>query len=282
MRKKKRQIRRITIKDLSRWLGILTFISVLTPVSSTIGADDPRARKIMEKVDARDDGDNQRAEMKMVLIDKKDYQRVRRIQTYTKDKGEDTQRLMFFEHPADVKDTGFLTYDYDDPDKDDDQWLYLPALRKTKRIASSDKSGSFMGSDLTYSDMTSRDLEDYDFTIKKEVVVYGQQTWLIESIPRSREVVEETGYTKSYLFVRQDNYYVVRAVHWVRDGGYLKYVDTKKLELIDGIWVGTEMHVTKKKGKKKVHKTILTFSNVRFNQDLTEDLFTIRRLEKGL
>ena len=271
-----------TKKHMMKVVLLIVPVLIMALVNGAVAADDPIARAIMEKVDARDDGDNQRAEMKMVLIDKKDYQRVRRIQTYTKDKGEDTQRLMFFEHPADVKDTGFLTYDYDDPDKDDDQWLYLPALRKTKRIASSDKSGSFMGSDLTYSDMTSRDLEDYDFTIKKEVVVYGQQTWLIESIPRSREVVEETGYTKSYLFVRQDNYYVVRAVHWVRDGGYLKYVDTKKLELIDGIWVGTEMHVTKKKGKKKVHKTILTFSNVRFNQDLTEDLFTIRRLEKGL
>ena len=262
--------------------AILVVILTLFIFTPGVFADDPKARAIMEKVDARDDGDNQTSNMEMILIDKKGKKRVRKISTFMKDKGKDMLRLMFFQHPADVKDTGFLTYDYDDPDKDDDQWLYLPALRKTKRIASSDKSASFMGSDLTYSDMTSRNLEDYDFTLKKEMDVKGVKTWLIESIPRSKDVIKETGYTKSLIFVRQDNYYVVRAVHWVRDGGYLKYLDVKKLDLIDGIWVGTEMHVTKKKGGKTVHKTILKLNNVKFNQELSEELFTIRRLEKGL
>ena len=75
---------------------------------------------------------------------------------------------------------------------------------------------------------------------------------------------------------------VVRAIHWVKDGGYLKYVDMRKLEQIDGIWVAVDTLVTKKKGKTAVHKTILTLENVRFNQDLEFDLFTIRRMEKGL
>ncbi len=245
-------------------------------------ADDPEARAIMEKVDARDDGDNQTSEMEMILIDKNNKQRIRKIASYSKDKGDDTLRLMFFQKPADVKDTAFLTYDYDDPDKDDDQWLYLPALRKTKRIASSDKSGSFMGSDLNYSDMTDRNLEDYGFTLKKEMEVNGVKTWLIESVPRTKKVVKETGYKKSLLFVRQDNYFVIRAVNWVKDGGYLKYMDVKKLDLIEGIWVATEMHITKKKGKIFAHKTILKFENVKFNQKLDEDMFTIRRMEKGL
>jgi hypothetical protein len=239
----------------------------------------------MEKVDARDDGDNQVSDMEMILIDKKGKERIRRIRTFSKDKGEDTLKLMFFQHPADVKDTGFLTYDYDDPDRDDDQWLYLPALRKTKRIASSDKSGSFMGSDLNYSDMTSRDLEDYNYTFyekNKEMDVKGFKTWVIWSIPRTKDVIDETGYEKSLLFVRQDNDFVIRAVNWVHDGGYLKYMDVRKLEKIDGIWVATEMHITKKKGKQTAHKTILKLNNVKFNQDLNFELFTVRRMEKGL
>jgi hypothetical protein len=264
---------------------LMMFISLVSvwlwPVANAL-ADDPRAREIMEKVDARDDGDNQTANMEMILIDKHGNQRVRNIATFSKDKGADELRLMFFEHPADVKDTAFLTYDYDDPDKDDDQWLYLPALRKTKRIASSDKSGSFMGSDLNYSDMTDRNLEDYDFTLKKEMEVKGVKTWLIESIPRTKKVIRETGYEKSLIIVRQDNFFVIRAVNWVKDGGYLKYVDVKRLERIDEIWVATETHVTKKRDKKTVHKTILKFNNVRFNQDLDYEMFTIRRMEKGL
>ena len=261
-------------------LAVLILVAALTP---TLGwCDDPAARAIMEKVDARDDGDNQTSEMEMILIDKQDKKRVRRLGIFSKDKGEDTLRLMFFLEPADVKDTAFLTWDYDDPDKDDDQWLYLPALRKTKRIASSDKDGSFMGSDLNYSDMTDRNLEDYDFTLKKEMKVKGVDTWLIESIPRTKKVIEETGYEKSLIIVRRDNYFVIRAVHWVKDGGYLKYLDVKNLKLIDGIWVATEMHITKKKGKNFVHKTILKLNNVKFNQDLDYDMFTVRRMEKGL
>ena len=130
--------------------------------------------------------------------------------------------------------------------------------------------------------MTDRNLEDYDFTLIKEMDVRGSKTWVIESIPRNRKVIQETGYKKSLILVRQDNYVVVRAVHWVKEGGYLKYVDVKQLDLIDGIWVATEMHVTKKKGKHLAHKTILTWRNVKFNQDLKEDLFTVRRMEKGL
>ncbi|MBW1696903.1 MAG: outer membrane lipoprotein-sorting protein [Deltaproteobacteria bacterium] len=262
--------------------SIVISIFILQMSALPVFADDAMARKIMEKVDARDDGDNQIADMEMILIDKKGRQRVRKIRTFTKDKGEDTYRLMFFIHPADVKDTAFLTYDYDDPDRDDDQWLYLPALHKTKRIASSDKSRSFMGSDLTYSDMTSRELEDYDFFFKKEMEVKGEKTWLIESIPRSKKVIKETGYTKSLLWVRQDNFFVIRAINWVKDGGYLKYTDVRRLEVIDGIWVGTHMVITTKKGNHMVHRTILNWRNVRFNQNLDYDLFTVRRMEKGL
>ncbi len=139
-----------------------------------------------------------------------------------------------------------------------------------------------MGSDLNYSDITDRNLPDYDFTLKKEMAVNGINTWLIESIPRSKKVIRETGYKKSLIFVRQDNYVVIRAVHWEKDGGYLKYVDVKKLERIDDIWVASEMHVTKKKGKQLAHKTILKLNNIKFNQNLDDELFTVRRMEKGL
>lgn len=263
-------------------IALAASIIVLPDSLNKAHADDSKARDIMENVDARDDGDNQTADMEMVLIDKGGKKRFREIKTFSKDMQADTYRLMFFVSPADVKHTGFLTYDYDNPEKDDEQWLYLPALKKTKRIASSDKSGSFMGSDLNYSDMTSRNLEDYDFALKDELDVNGYPAWLIESIPRTKKTVKETGYSKSLLFVRQDNFYVIRAIHWVEDGGYLKYVDVKHLEQIDGIWMGTEMHVFKKKGNSVVHRTELRWKNIKFNQELEEELFTIRRLEKGL
>jgi hypothetical protein len=245
-------------------------------------ADEPFAREVMVKVDARDDGDRMTSNMEMLLIDKKGKQRVRELRRFVRDVGADTHSLLFFLRPSDVKDTGFLTYDYDDASRDDDQWLYLPALRKSKRIASSDKSGSFMGSDFSYSDMTARDLDEYDFKLLKEVKVAGHKVWLIQSTPRSEATIKETGYTKSVTFVRQDNYVVVRAIHWQKEGNKLKYQDIKKLELIDGIWFATETHMTTKKGKQTLHKTILKFTDVAFNQPMDESLFTVRSLEKGL
>ena len=245
-------------------------------------ADDPRARAIMEKVDAREDGDNMVADMKMLLIDKNQQTRERVIRTFSQDQGEDTYRLMFFTGPAAVKDTGFLTYDYDDPDKDDDQWLYLPALKKTKRIAAGDKTDSFMGSDFSYADMTQSELDNYNYTLLKEDAVDGHKVWIIEAVPRTQKVIDTYGYTKSVVFVRQDNHVIVRAVSWVADSGNLKYLDVKKLELINDIWVPTEMHMTTKRDKTTLHKTIMILENVKFNQPLDEDLFTVRRLERGL
>lgn len=241
----------------------------------------PSGREIMEKVDARDDGDRWRQDLEMTLIDKRGGERVRTLRAFGRDEGKDKYSIVFFLSPADVKDTAFLTYDYDDPAKDDDQWLYLPALKKTKRIAAQDKSGSFMGSDFTYADMTDRDLDSYDYRLLKEDTIDGIAVWQIEAVPRTQREVDETGYTKSLLFVRQDNDVIVRSVHWLRKGGQLKYYEVKQLEKIDGIWVPTTMTMTTKKGKDTIHKTVLRVHNVHFNQDLPADLFTLRRLELG-
>jgi len=221
-------------------------------------------QEIAQKVHDRDDGDNSTAKMKMILIDKNGKKRVRDLKTFTKDKGEDKLKLMFFLTPADVKNTAFLTYDYEDSNKDDDQWLYLPELQKVKRIASSDKSSSFMGSDFTYSDMTSRNVEDYTYKIMKEKKVGGHMTWQMLVTPKSKKTIEETGYTKSIVFVRQDNFVIVQALNYIKAGKKLKY------------------KMVTKKGKKTLHKTIFKFSDIKYNQDLEESLFTTRTLERGL
>lgn len=260
----------------------LLLVMFLAMLPWQLPADDAKARQIMEKVDARDDGDNRTADMEMILIDRHRNERMRKIRSMTKDQQQDTYRIMFFLEPADVNDTGFLTYDYDAADKDDDQWLYLPALRKSKRISNTDKSGSFMGSDFSYSDMTSRDLEDYDFELKKEMKVDNDKVWVIQSTPKSERIIEETGYKKSMAFVRQDNYVVIRAIHWLKKGKKMKYMKVKTLEKIDGIWTPTEIQMTTKIGKATQHKTILRFHNTKYNQALDDSLFTVRRLEKGL
>ena len=240
------------------------------------------AQELAQKVHDRDEGDNIKSNMQMILIDKSGKKRLRKLQTFTKDKGEDTLKMMFFLSPANVKNTAFLTYDYEDSSKDDDQWLYLPELKKVKRIASSDKSSSFMGSDFTYSDMTSRNVEDYTYKIMKEPTIKGHKTWQMLVTPKTEETIKETGNTKSIVFVRQDNFVVIQALNYVKAGKKLKYMLVKDLEKIDGIWTATEIQMITKKGKKTLHKTILKFSDIKYNQDLEESFFTTRSIQRGL
>ena len=244
-------------------------------------ADDPVAREIMQKVDDRDDGDNVRSTLEMILIDKRGHKRVRRLRSLRKEKGPDSYSLLFFLSPPDVQDTGFMTYDYDDPERDDDQWLYLPALKKTKRIASSGKSGAFMGSDISYADLTDRPLEYYDYKLLKEDRIGEYAVWVIEAVPNNEDEIKETGYTRVIQFIRQDNYVPIRAKIWLRRGGRKKYMEVKELAQIDGIWMTTLMTMTTKKGKKTEHKTILRTSDIEFDQPLEFDTFTVRGLEAG-
>lgn len=260
---------------------LVALVTPLVSVAPTFAADDPKAREIMTRVDEREDGDNQTSNLQMILIDKRGKERKRNLRSFAKDKGEDNFSMMFFLSPADVEDTGFLTYDYDDAERDDDQWLYLPALKKTKRIASSDKSGSFMGSDFSYADMTDRPLENYEYELIQESEVDGHPVWVIQSTPIDEDEIDETGYTKSIQFVRKDNDVVVQSKIWVKKGKRNKYLKVQELEQIDGIWIPTVMTMTTKKGKQTLHKTILRTSDIKFNQDLDFDSFSVRGLETG-
>ena len=236
--------------------GIFLAVLIVTLAFLWAGASsaaDLSAREIMQKVNDRDDGDDRVSDMEMILIDKRGQERVRKMRTFSKDKGTIEQSLMFFLSPADVRDTGFLTFDFDEPGKDDDQWLYLPALKKTKRIASGDKSGSFMGSDFSYSDMSKRNLDNYDYKLMKETEVKGHKVWQIESIPNTAEEIKETGYTKSVSFVRQDNFMVIRSVGWLKKGARLRYMEVHDLEQIDGIWVAPQISMKTTKGKATLH-----------------------------
>lgn len=139
-----------------------------------------------------------------------------------------------------------------------------------------------MGTDFTYADMTKRNINNYTYTLLKEDVVEGNKVWVIESVPANEKEREETGYSKSIAFVRQDNFVVVRGVSILQTGGKVKYMEIRKLEQVAGIWIGTETVMTTKKDKAVEHQTILKSRNVQFNQPLQNDLFTTRRLEQGL
>ena len=239
-------------------------------------------RQIMERVDARDDGDRSVQDMEMLLIDKNGSTRTRKLRMRRRDIGEDVQSILFFLAPADVEDTGFLTHDYDDPDRDDDQWLYLPALKKTKRIATGDKSGSFMGSDFSYADMTERNLEHYDYRLLKEDVLDGRQ-----GLARRGDPEHPQG-------DRRDGLHEVdprRAAGQRRDGAHdLVAPEGRAHEVLRSEAAGADRRDLggdpdadgDTQGRHHAAQDRSGLENVRFNQPMDESRFSVRQLEKGL
>ena len=264
-------------------LGFFIFGLIWIP---SITAAELTAKEVMQKADDRDTGKSSIAESLMILIDKRGNQRIRHTKLFSKEYGKDTKSVSYFLSPADVKNTAFLSYDWDDESKEDDSWLYLPALRKVKRIASSNKSGSFMGSDFSYADIEGVNIEDYVYKfVKKSEMVDGQDTWVIESKPkndRKKAIIKKTGYLKAQLWIRKDIFMMIKGKFWVKKGKKIKFLTASDIEKIDGIWTAKKLQmVTTKKGR-KLHATVLQQKSVSYNQDVKDDMFTTQRIQRGL
>ena len=182
----------------SRTIASAVLITLATAAQAQTGRD------IAQKVKDRPDGDTRRSEMVMKLVNKRGSVRERKLVSYSIDVGKnkkDRKSMMFFSYPGDVKGTGFLTWDYDQVGKDDDKWLYLPAMKKTRRISgSSAKTDYFMGSDFTYDDMGSRNVDEDTHKLLGEETVDGHKCWKLESTPKdSRDI-----YSKKIAWIRQD------------------------------------------------------------------------------
>ncbi|WP_411744309.1 outer membrane lipoprotein-sorting protein [Reinekea sp.] len=240
------------------------------------------ADEIMARVDANEAPTSLKSNMTMVLVDSKGKQRVRSMQSIKADLGDYDASLMFFLEPSDVKGTGFLMMDYDAASKDDDQWMFLPSLNKAKRIASSDKTGSFMGSDFSYADMSKRNLEEWTYTLIKEDEVNGIKVWIVESVPISNAVIEKSGYVRTIAYVRQDNFQPIRGINYLEKNGEIKLLNVAESKEFDGYWINTEVQMISQKNGTTTHRTLMKTSNIEVNVDVNQNDFTLNRLEQGL
>lgn len=256
----------------------ILFATVSMPVFA-LDVDSIEARQVAVNLDEREDGDDAIQDLEMILINKRGQKRVRKVINYRKDYGKDDKSVMFFLEPADVKNTGFLSWNYDDESKDDDQWLYLPALKKVRRISSSKKADYFMGTDFTYNDMGDRDINDYNYKHLEPEVINGIECYHLERLPKDKDVMKETGYGRAEIWIRPDNWVMMKAVFYDTKLKLLKELTTSDIEEIDGIWT---TKTWKMDNIQKKHQTIFNFSNIRYNTGLDDDIFSQRRLTKGV
>jgi outer membrane lipoprotein-sorting protein len=257
-----------------RFFAAATLLLLMTGAAPAQAPSGTEGYDIMKRVDERHTGDTARYRLTMTLRSGRGAPRVREVDYYFKDYGDTEKILMGFKSPRDVAGTGYLSFSYDDESKDDDLWLYLPAMKRVRRITGSGKNDSFMGTDFTYEDMGSRSLGKDDFTLRGEEVLEGEACWIVEARPKD----SRDPYGRRLVWVRKDTYVINAVDYYDRQDRLLKTLRVSGIEQIDGIWTARKMEMTTVQDQ---HSTVIDMSEIQFNMPLEDSLFTVAALERG-
>jgi outer membrane lipoprotein-sorting protein len=254
-------------------LKLMTAIAIILAMNFGVKAQ-LTGRQIVEKAYNLPTGNDQTSVLTMTLINKSGQSRVRKIQQYTKDLGNTEKSIMFFLSPADVKNTSFMNWSYDS-DKADDQWIYLPALKKVKRISSDSKSDYFMGSDFTYDDLGDRKLDADTHKLLKEETIEGHPCYVVESVSKDEDYM----YSKTITWIRKDNFIGMKKEFYDEDEELLKTLTIKKVEQISGFWIISHSEM---KNTQNNHTTDMQISNIKINTGVPVSKFTERMMMRGM
>ncbi len=229
--------------------------------------------EIMQKVRDQIRSQDRTTDMTM-RIQARRGERVRQIRMYSKSYGDVDKTLLRFLKPTDVKGTGFLIWGH--KERNDDQWLYLPALKRVKKIASNKRGGSFMGSDFSYYDMEDRSVDESEHRLVSTEPCGDTECYVIESIDKDKK---RATYSKALVWVQKDIFVNVKMELFDKKGKHIKTATFGDYEKIKGYWVAKK--VTMKNLKKK-SQTVLELSNIRIDEGLGDEFFTQRYLQRAL
>jgi hypothetical protein len=252
------------------------------------GAAGPSPREIMEKVTMTRKLDGSEAVVKMTIVGDKGQTREREITMATKlyDGGKTEKRIYRFLSPADVQGTSILVFDYEA--KADDVWIFLPALRKTRRIVSSQNTQSFMGSEFSYGDLNIPALDDFTYALAKEETCgpgsgngnANDACWVIDVLPKNKDTAESDGYSKKTYWVSKEKMAVVRGLYFDKDGKLLKELIAGDIKLLDPKnkrYRATHMEmVNKQNGRRSVFDS----KKVTYAPATKDEYFTTAYLER--
>ena len=228
-------------------------------------------KELAQLVYDRDIGDDSCAHSVMVLISRSGKKRIRHFIIYQKDDAKRLKQLIRFTSPADIEGTGFLSFEKDD--EASEQFLYLPALRRTRRIVSSQKDHRFVNTDFTYEDMERMRVEDYAHTISGEEKKHGRDCWILESRPKGKT---DSQYSLVKSWVAKEIYIPLFVEYYSKKGKLIKEYSVAKLEKIQKILTEIEVVMT---DLEREHRTLIKVKDIRYNSNLPDDTFTRRNLE---
>lgn len=180
--------------------------------------------------------------------------------------------------PADIKGTGFLQVEHNDGD--DDLWIYLPALKKSRRLVANNKKDSFVGSDFSYGDISLPKVDLYRHTLLRTETVEEMECHVVESVPASEQVKANSGYSRKITWARTDNFIEAKVEYYDLSGRHFKTQRTARHELIEpdkNRWFVLHREMT---NHRTGHRTIFSGDNFDPKPSVPDELFTTRSIER--
>jgi len=243
--------------------------------AAAVSAAEPSAAELVQAVYDRPQGRDQSGVLTMTLVDARGKERVRTIKQISGSFASGDKKLMVFQSPADVRGTSFMNWSWNEAGRNDDQWIYLPALKRVKRISSEGRSDAFMGSDFTYDDLGDRHPSEDTHVLIGSETVDGEACWVVESVPKD----PKDFYSKTTTWISKTKPLGVKRDYYDKRGTLLKTLRIAEAERIAGVWViaKTEMRNVQKKTS-----TRMEFSDIAVDAGIGEDAFTERAMTRGL
>lgn len=260
---------------MKRMIYILPLVLLFNTSPSVAETPEEKGLSIAQEDDKRDNGFKDfTANLLMTLKNRQGEHSTRHIRNKTLEvEGDGDKSISIFDQPRDVKGTALLNFSH--KIGTDDQWLYLPALKRVKRISSSNKSGSFMGSEFAYEDVTSQEVEKYTYKWLRDEDCDGKKCFVFERYP----VDKNSGYTRQVVWLDQEEYRILKIDYFDRKNSALKTLtqsDFKKF--LDQYWYPEKMFMENHQTGKS---TLLTWSEYKFKTGLSNKNFNKNSLKRA-
>ena len=266
-------IRHITIRAVAA-------LAVLFVWSSLARSAELSGRDIMEKNFYAAKVPHLINESTMVLTNDKGQQRVRKMRgvSVLQPNGIDSKLMIRFSYPSDVQGTGYLQIQHSDDG--DDMWIYLPALKKVRRLVANNKKDSFVGSDFSYGDILVPAVDTYRHTLIRDEALDGEDCYVVESIAATEQIKKDHGYAKWIAWIRKSNFMEKKVDYFDPSGRPLKTQIIPQVQEVDPEthkwWAVRREVVNHQTG----HSTVLSIESLDATQQVKEDYFTPRYLER--
>ena len=255
--------------SLVRWIVGAMVIGV---GACSASAQAPAAEEIMRRshLAMYYPGEDMRARITMRLVSKDGGERVREMTMTRRNmrEGGEQRYFVFFHRPPDVRDLAFLVWKY--PGRDDDRWLYVPALKLVRRIAASDKHTSFVGSDFSYEDVSGREPEDDSHKLLREESVGGREAYVVESVPK-----EAADFSRKLSWIDKTMWLPLKEEYYDRRGDLARVYTAEEVKEVQGFWSAVKRSM---RNVQSGHRTDVVFDDLRYNLKLPPDLFSERAL----